>query len=285
MSEKQGIVFDIKEFAVFDGPGIRTTVFMKGCPLRCQWCHNPEGLSPKPQLMVSTAACTNCGACQAVCPSPKKCTACGKCVSACRGGFRKIVGTPWEAEVLAARLRKDQDVFLHSGGGVTFSGGEPLMQWDFVKAVIERMPGIHTAIETSGFASDAVFRSAMDTCDLIMLDWKVSDPVKHKHYTGVDQEPIRRHAEMLTRGNTPFILRMPMIPGVNDEPEHFETAARLVADSLMLQRIELLPYQPAAGAKYGMVGMQYQAPCDDLAKPKFFTEIFNRFGIPWKEFR
>ena len=285
MSEKQGIVFDIKEFAVFDGPGIRTTVFMKGCPLRCQWCHNPEGLSPKPQLMVSTAACTNCGACQTVCPSPKKCTACGKCVSACRGGFRKIVGTPWEAEVLAARLRKDQDVFLHSGGGVTFSGGEPLMQWDFVKAVIERMPGIHTAIETSGFASDAVFRSAMDTCDLIMLDWKVSDPVKHKHYTGVDQEPIRRHAEMLARGNTPFILRMPMIPGVNDEPEHFETAARLVADSPMLQQIELLPYQPAAGAKYGMVGMQYQAPCDDLAKPTLFTEIFNRFGIPWKEFR
>ena len=284
MSEKQGIVFDIKEFAVFDGPGIRTTVFMKGCPLRCQWCHNPEGLSPKPQLMVSTAACTNCGACQTVCPSPKKCTACGKCVSACRGGFRKIVGTPWEAEVLAARLRKDQDVFLHSGGGVTFSGGEPLMQWDFVKAVIERMPGIHTAIETSGFASDAVFRSAMDTCDLIMLDWKVSDPVKHKHYTGVDQEPIRRHAEMLARGNTPFILRMPMIPGVNDEPEHFETAARLVADSPMLQQIELLPYQPAAGAKYGMVGMQYQAPCDDLAKPTLFTEIFNRFGIPWKEF-
>ena len=284
MSEKQGIVFDIKEFAVFDGPGIRTTVFMKGCPLRCQWCHNPEGLSPKPQLMVSTAACTNCGACQTVCPSPGKCTACGKCVSACRGGFRKIVGTPWEAEVLAARLRKDQDVFLHSGGGVTFSGGEPLMQWDFVKAVIERMPGIHTAIETSGFASDAVFRSAMDTCDLIMLDWKVSDPVKHKHYTGVDQEPIRRHAEMLTRGNTPFILRMPMIPGVNDEPEHFETTARLVADSPMLQRIELLPYQPAAGAKYGMVGMQYQAPCDDLAKPTLFTEIFNNFGIPWKEF-
>ena len=195
-----------------------------------------------------------------------------------------MVGTPWDAEVLAARLRKDQDVFLHSGGGVTFSGGEPLMQWDFVKAVIERMPGIHTAIETSGFASDAVFRSAMDTCDLIMLDWKVSDPVKHKHYTGVDQEPIRRHAEMLTRGNTPFILRMPMIPGVNDEPEHFETAARLVADSPMLQRIELLPYQPAAGAKYGMVGMQYQAPCDDLAKPTLFTEIFNNFGIPWKEF-
>ena len=285
MSKKQGIVFDIKEFAVFDGPGIRTTVFMKGCPMRCQWCHNPEGLSPRPQLMVSTAACTNCGACQQVCPSPEKCTACGKCISACRGGYRKIVGTPWTAEALAARLRKDQDVFLHSGGGVTFSGGEPLMQWDFVKAVIDCMPGVHTAIETSGFASDAVFQSAMETCDLIMMDWKVSDPVKHKQYTGVDQEPIRRHAEMLAKGNTPFILRMPMIPGVNDVPEHFETAARLVAGSPMLQRIELLPYQPAAGAKYSMVGMQYVPPCVDRQVPQYHTEYFDQFQVPWAIFR
>lgn len=284
MNEKQGIVFDIKEFAVFDGPGIRTTVFMKGCPLRCQWCHNPEGLSPKPQLMVSKAACTACGACKDVCPSPDHCTACGKCISACRGGYRKIVGTPWTVETLAARLRKDQDVFVHSGGGVTFSGGEPLMQWDFVKAVIGQMSGVHTAIETSGFASDAVFQSAMETCDLIMLDWKVSDPQKHKLYTGVDQAPIRRHAEMLARGSTPFILRMPMIPGVNDDSEHFETAARLVADSASLLRVELLPYQPAAGAKYEMVGMSYRSPCDDLAKPRYFTDAFDDLGIPWKEF-
>ena len=285
MSEKQGIVFDIKEFAVFDGPGIRTTVFMKGCPLRCQWCHNPEGLSPRPQLMVSTAACTNCGACQAACPTPDHCTACGKCVSACRGGYRKIVGTAWEAEALAARLCKDKDVFAHSGGGVTFSGGEPLMQWDFVKAVIERMPNVHTAIETSGFCSDAVFQSAMEICDLIMMDWKVSDPEAHKHWTGVDQAPIRRHAEMLARGTKPFILRMPMIPNVNDFPEHFENVASLVAGAPALQQVELLPYQPAAGAKYSMVGMTYQAPCDSMAVPKYYTDIFDLYHIPWKSFR
>ena len=284
MNEKQGVVFDVKEFAVFDGPGIRTTVFMKGCPLRCQWCHNPEGLSPKPQLMVSKAACTDCGACREVCPTPDCCTACGKCVPACRGGFRKIVGQHWSAEALAQRLLKDKDVYALGGGGVTFSGGEPLMQWPFVEAVIGRLDGVHTAIETSGYASDAVFRSAMETCDLIMLDWKASDPEKHKLYTGVDQAPIRRHAEMLAKGDTPFILRMPIIPGVNDEPEHFETAARLVADSKSLLRVELLPYQPAAGAKYEMVGMQYVPPCDDLAKPRYFTDAFDEFGIPWKKF-
>lgn len=280
-----GVVFDIKEFAVFDGPGIRTTVFMKGCPLRCQWCHNPEGLSPQPQLMVSKAACTGCGACKTVCPSPERCTACGKCIAACRGGFRKIVGQHWSADDLASRLLKDRDVYTFGGGGVTFSGGEPLMQWRFVEDVIGRLDGVHTAIETSGFASDSVFCAAMDRCDLIMLDWKVSDPDKHRRYTGVDQEPIRRHAEMLARGNTPFILRMPIIPGVNDEPSHFEEAARLVAGSASLLRVELLPYQPAAGAKYEMVGMQYAPPCDETRAPQFYTDSFDRLRVPWKRFR
>lgn len=285
MGEQLGVVFDVKEFAVFDGPGIRTTVFMKGCPLRCQWCHNPEGLSPRPQVMVSKAACTGCGACRRICPSPEKCTACGKCIAACRGGYRKIVGTPWTAEALATRLRKDQDVFAHSGGGVTFSGGEPLMQWDFVRSVIQRMPGIHTAIETSGYAPDPVFQSAMDTCDLILMDWKVSDPEKHRLYTGVAQTVIRRHVQMLAEGHTPFILRMPIIPGVNDEPAHFETAARLVAGAASLVRVELLPYQPAAGAKYEMVGMTYAPPCDAMQAPRFYPECFDRLHVPWKQFR
>ena len=118
-----GIVFDIKEFAVFDGPGIRTTVFMKGCPLRCMWCHNPEGLSSAPQLMVSRAACTDCGACRRVCPSPESCTACGACVSACRGGYRRIIGERWTAAALAKRLLKDEDVYALSGGSRHGGGG------------------------------------------------------------------------------------------------------------------------------------------------------------------
>jgi len=281
----QGIIFDIKEFAVFDGPGIRTTVFMKGCPLRCQWCHNPEGFSPTPQLMVSKANCISCGACRNVCPSPNHCIACGKCLSACRGGFRKIVGQYWSPDDLAARILKDRDVFDLSVGGVTFSGGEPLMQWEFIHAVIERIPGIHTALETSGYASDQVFQSAMDCCNLIMIDWKVSDPAMHKRYTGVDQAPIRRNIEILASSDTPFILRMPMIPGVNDNPKHFEEAARLVVDAPALIRVELLPYQPAAGAKYEMLNLCYTPPCNAMSKPQYYTKILDHFGIPWKLYR
>jgi len=280
-----GVVFDIKEFAVFDGPGIRTTVFMKGCPLRCQWCHNPEGLSPKPQLMVSRAACTHCGACKSVCPSPDHCIACGACIPRCRGGYRRIAGETWTAEALAERLQKDADVYALSGGGVTFSGGEPLMQWTFVRDVLSRLRSVHTAIETSGFAPDDVFEKAMRRFDLVMMDWKVSDPALHRRYTGVNHDVILRHTQMLARGDTPFILRMPIIPGVNDNTAHFETAAALVRDSRSLVRIDVLPYQRAAGAKYEMVGMDYHTDFDDAQTPRFFTEIFEREGLPYQLFR
>lgn len=280
-----GIVFDIKEFAVFDGPGIRTTVFMKGCPLRCHWCHNPEGLQARPQLMVSKAACVHCGACERVCTHPDACIACGDCVAVCRGGFRKIVGQTWNAETLAARLQKDADVYRMSGGGVTFSGGEPLMQWDFVSSVIRQLHGIHTAIETSGYASDASFADAMEICDLIMMDWKVSDPALHLRYTGVEQDRIRRHVNMLARGSTPFLLRMPIIPGVNDNEAHFRTAAELVKGASALVRVDVLPYQPAAGAKYEMVGMEYRPDFEDSRVPRFFTDVFDREGIPYQVFR
>ena len=280
-----GVVFDIKEFAVFDGPGIRTTVFMKGCPLRCRWCHNPEGLSPKPQLMVSRASCTRCGACEKVCPHPEGCTACGACVSACKGGFRKIAGTPWTAEALAQRLMKDADVYRLSCGGVTFSGGEPLMQWPFVRDVIARLPGVHTAIETSGYAPDDVFGDAMRRCSLILMDWKVSDPALHRQFTGVDQAPILRHAQLLAEGDTPFILRMPIIPGVNDNAAHFETAAALVKGAKALVRVDVLPYQRAAGAKYEMVGMPYAPGFDEAQSPRFYTEAFDAAGIPYQVFR
>lgn len=291
-----GIVFDIKEFAVFDGPGIRTTVFMKGCPLRCQWCHNPEGLSPKPQLMVSRAACVGCGACARACPLhagpvepgcwlPENCAVCGACVPVCKGGLRKIAGTPWRADDLAARLNRDADVYAMSGGGVTFSGGDPLLQWDFVSEVIDRLEGVHTAIETSGFTSDEVFAQVIEKLDLVMMDWKVSDPERHKHFTGVDQAPIRRHAEMLAAGDTPFILRMPIIPGVNDEPAHFETVANLVKGAKALVRVDILPYQRAAGAKYEMVGRTYAPEFDERAGLRYFTECFDAAGIPYQVFR
>ena len=283
-TEKTGTVFDIKEFAVFDGPGIRTTVFMKGCPLRCRWCHNPEGLSPQPQLMVSTAACVHCGACQAVCRHPDDCVLCGDCIPVCRGGLRRIAGETWTVEKLTQRLMRDKDVYDATGGGVTFSGGEPLLQWDFVSEVIRGLDGISCAVETSAFCPDAVFDEVMRLCGLVMMDWKLSDPELHRAYTGVEQAPIRRHAEQLAAGDTPFILRLPVIPGVNDSYAHFETAAQLVAGSKSLIRVDLLPYQRAAGAKYGMVGKSYDPGFDESIPPQILTEPFEKRGIPYQRF-
>ncbi len=278
----EGIVFDIKEFAVNDGPGIRTTVFMKGCPLRCQWCHNPEGLSPKPQLMVSRSSCVRCGACLAACGHKPSCVACGDCVPFCRLGLRRIAGTRWQPEALAKRLTKDADMYRQTSGGVTFSGGEPLMQWEFVKETVRLMRGVHTAIETSGYATDDVFYEAMETVDLILMDIKLIDPRLHRKYTGADNTGILRHVEMLRRGSTPFAIRLPMIPGVNDNVEHYRGVAERLQGAKALRRVDILPYQQTAGAKYEMVGLQYQPGFDPAQKVNVDTEPFERLHLPVK---
>lgn len=275
-----GTVFDVKEFAVYDGPGARTTVFMKGCPLRCQWCHNPEGLSPEPQLTVSPARCTHCGECLRHCPHPDHCTACGECTAHCRLGLRRIAGTRMEAAALAKRLLKGRALFEQTGGGVTFSGGEPLMQWPFVREVISLLPGVHCAVETSGFVPDEVFSQAMETFDLIMMDIKLTDPARHRHFTGVDNALILRHADRLCAGNTPFIIRLPLIPGVNDDPAHFEAVASRLVGARALQRVEFLPYHKTAGAKYSLVGMQYSPEFDTERPVRIDTKPFDRRGIP-----
>lgn len=273
-----GIVFDVKEFAVFDGPGIRTTVFMKGCPLRCQWCHNPEGLSAEPQLMVSRAACIHCGACAKVC-AHESCVSCGKCIPYCRLGLRKMAGQRMEADALAAKLLRGRKLMESSGGGVTFSGGEPLMQWTFVREVIERLDGLHTAVETSGFTSDEIFEEVMERVDLVMMDMKLTDPAMHRHYTGVDNAPILKHADMLCAGNTPFIIRIPLIPGVNDTQEHCAAVAERIQNARRLVRVELLPYHKTAGAKYGMAGMKYAPEFDVGQAVRVWSEIFEKHGV------
>ncbi len=272
----KGIVFDIKEFAVYDGPGIRTTVFLKGCPLRCRWCHNPEGLSPKPQLMVSVAACTDCGKCREVCTHNSDCITCGECVSRCPGGLRRIAGYEMEAETLAAKLRKSA---VFEDGGVTFSGGEPMLQWDFVQETCVHLDGIHKAIETSGFCKDEQFAQMMEIMDLVMMDIKHTDPDEHIRWTGVDNAPILRHLDMLKNGSVPFIIRVPLIPGVNDSSENLGRLAGMLSDAENLIRVELLPYHQTAGAKYEMAGMVYKPGFDTEMPVQKHMELFEAKGI------
>ncbi len=275
-----GIVFEITQLAVFDGPGIRTTVFLKGCPLRCQWCHNPEGLSPEPELMVSKSRCTHCGRCRAVCRHPDHCILCGACVEACPNHLRKICGTRYTPEALAKLLLKDRDYLAKQGGGVTFSGGEPTMQSDFLLAVLKLLPGVHKAIETCGYCKPEIFRRLLDQLDYVMMDLKLIDEEKHRHYTGVSNKMILENLEQLKRWGKPFVIRIPVIPGVNDDEENFAATARLLQGVQTLERVELLPYHVTAGAKYPMVNREYHPEFDTERTPNLDMEPFRRYGVP-----
>lgn len=272
-----GIIFDIKEFSVFDGPGIRQTVFFKGCPLRCSWCHNPEGLSAQPQVMVSKGACTNCGKCREVC-SGGTCTACGRCVMACPSNVRRIAGERMTAEELVQVIRKDADYYRRYGGGVTFSGGEPLMQSAFLLEVLELLPDVHCAIETSGYASPDVFESAIAKMQYVMMDLKLMDDAQHRQYTGVSNERILQNARMLIASGKPCRIRIPLIPGVSDTEENLRAAAVFIAECGKAP-VELLPYHKTAGAKYEMVGQSYQPQFDPEQAVQTHLDLFTSCGL------
>lgn len=275
-----GVIFDIKQFAVFDGPGIRTTVFLKGCPLRCMWCHNPEGLSFEPQLMVSKNGCTGCGRCVEICGHPEGCILCGECVRACPNRLRKICGDRIGSEELADRLLKDRDYLEHEGGGVTFSGGEPTGQPEFLLDVLRRLRPMHRAIETCGYCRTDLFRDILGELDYIIMDLKLADDEKHQYYTKVSNRLILKNLEQVKKSEKPFCIRIPVIPGVNDTVENYRQTAALLKDAGHLETVELLPYHKTAGAKYEMVGRSYCPEFDINRGPNLDPEEFRKAGIP-----
>jgi len=280
MATFTGTVFDIRQFSVFDGDGIRTTVFLKGCPLQCQWCHNPEGLAFTPSVLVNRKACTRCGACEAVCPSPDNCIQCGLCLKACQLGLRRMCGELWESNRLAELLLKDRDYLTLVQGGVTFSGGEPLAQAPFLLDVLSKLDGMNVAIETSGFSEPDIFQKVADKLDFLLMDVKLMDPGKHRHFTGRDNRLILDNLRFLKGGGIPYIIRIPLIPGITDTTENLTDTAKYLEDAQGLIRVELLPYHYTAGAKYEMTGMTYSPEFDILQKPNADVSIFTNRGIP-----
>lgn len=296
----EGVIFEIREFCLHDGPGVRTTVFFKGCPLRCAWCHNPEGLGAEPQLLINRSACTGCGACRKVCPQqlsgagahalvegqaclvdpstgtgvsplpsaanevfwPAACTACGACVAVCPQGCRRLCGRRVTAGMLAQEVRRHEAFFASCGGGVTFSGGEPLEQVAFLEALAAALRPIHLAVETSGFARPEAYQRAVRAVDLVIQDLKHPDPDAHKRYTGAELAPILANLAWLKASGRPFIARIPLIPGVNDAPETLDRFAELLQGESGLLGVELLPYHLTAGAKYALLGLAYAPPFD-----------------------
>ena len=249
----KGLIFDIKEFALQDGGGIRDTVFFKGCPLRCVWCHNPEGLLPRRELYIRKARCTACGLCRRPCSHPD-CAPFGRCLHICPQNLISVAGEEWESDALAERLLRHRSVFESTGGGVTLSGGEPLMQAAFCEALLEQLAGkVHIAIETSGFALREIFARVISKCDFVMMDLKLASPEKHKEFTGVSNEQILANARLLQESGRAHLFRIPLIPSITDTEENLRALAKIAGKS----PVELLPYNTMAAAKYQNVGLEF----------------------------
>lgn len=243
-----GVIFDIKEFAVHDGPGVRTTVFLKGCPLRCTWCHNPEGISPQPQTMRGATG-------------------------------ERIAGREFAPHELAHILNRQAAALRACEGGVTFSGGEPLMQAEFVAETVDLLDGMHVTLDTSGYASEHALRSVLARTDLVYFDLKLIDPAAHRRYTGVDNAPILRNLRILAGSGVPFVIRVPLIPGVTDTDENLAAIAQTARGLPGMQRVDLLPYNQAAGGKYAAAGMAWQPDYDETRPLNLNTAVFETLQV------
>lgn len=294
-----GIVFNIQRYCIHDGPGIRTIVFVKGCPLRCFWCQNPEGQSVKPQIFLNKDRCMGCGLCVSACPqraievySGKSrtkrdlCDGCGKCVEACLNDARSLMGRWVSAEEVFDVVKKDCIFYEKSGGGVTLSGGDPLAQPDFSIAILKLCKNnyIHTAIETCGHAPWKTFKEVLEYVDLVLYDFKHMDPEKHEKYTGVSNNLILENAKRICNElSIPMWARMPIIPGYNDSPDNIEATAKFIAEELgkSVKQVNLLPYHRLGETKFERLEREYsfsiETPSEEhLANIK---KVFESYGL------
>ncbi len=270
-----GIIFDIQRYSIHDGPGIRTVVFLKGCPLRCAWCSNPEGQHAAPVIEFFAGRCQRCGECGEVCPRAAvngdldcapatkldrtTCDLCGRCVEACPHSVLRVSGRTVTAADVLAEVKKDAGFYRRSGGGVTLSGGEPLAQPAFAVEVLRRCgdANIHTAVETCGYAPEDVFRRVADAADLVLFDVKHMDPAAHAQRTGVSNGPVLANLERLVQWGKPVLARIPLVPGWNDGSEHLSAVAARLAH-LGIRDVHVMPFHQLGRDKYERLGMRYE---------------------------
>ncbi len=267
----KGLVFSVEEFSVFDGPGIRTTVFLKGCPLRCSWCHNPEGQSFKKEIVKSPNGCIGCGSCKDLWNKPEFGE---KCIGICPQNLIRYSGTEYTSDELCQKILKNS-VFFKDGGGVTFSGGEPLAQADFLYECLLKLNGkVNRCIQSSGFCDGKTFKKILSETDYFLYDIKIIDKDNLYKHTGADSDVILSNFKVLVAFGVPFTVRIPLIPGVTDTKENIADILDLLA-SCNITYAEALPYNKNAGAKYKLCNRTYE-PRFDASK-----EVY----IPIKEFK
>ncbi len=298
MSGHTGIIFDIKRFAIHDGPGIRTTVFFKGCPLSCVWCHNPEGISPGLDLWLKRGRCAGCGTCARACSRKAismvegrpvtdrgRCVLKGECASICPARAREIVGRHMSVAEVMGEVERDRVFYEESGGGVTFCGGEPLMQASFLGALLQaaRESGLHTTVDTTCHAPWEVLAEIVDSVDLFLCDIKHMDPAAHEKLTGVGNGLILDNIRRLAAAGRRPVVRIPVIPGLNDSRPNMEASARYISSIYGVARVDLLPYNEGGRSKLERLERAAGAP--ELTTPspgrmRELAEILAGCGVP-----
>ena len=283
-----GTILNIQRFCTDDGPGIRTTVFLKGCPLHCIWCHNPESQAKRHEIMYNSKKCVSCGRCVVACHKNchsleamhkferKMCIGCGACVEVCPTGALELYGKSITVDEVYSEVARDKVFYETSGGGVTISGGDPLFQPYFTAELLKmcKENGIHTTIETSGFADERVLLTVLKYCDLVLFDIKETDEERHKQYTGVCLTPILENLRLVNEKKIPFIIRAPIIPTLNDREAHFKSLKTIRESMEFCQGIQIMPYHKTGSYKYELLNRSYV--CSDISEPT--KEMIETWG-------
>ena len=292
-----GLIFDLRRYSIHDGPGIRTTVFFKGCPLSCAWCHNPESRLSEPELMQRSNRCILCGDCLEVCPQEAisrggdeiiidrvRCRVSGECAAVCPSQALQVVGTKMTVDQVMAEIDRDRLFYESSGGGVTFSGGEPLAQFDFLFALLTacRKAGLHTALDTSGHAPWNSLRKTIPLVDLYLYDLKLMDERRHQQWTGVSNVDILANLKRLSKMGKKILVRIPLIPGVNDDEQNLRQTAGFLASLETKPAVELLPYHNIAAGKLAGLGREDALPVLKPLQPgrmEACAALLGEYGI------